>query len=104
MVHCLHVDLHSIGTMMGFHAVKLWQNETFHFLYHIYIIIQTHFNSQMAEMEAKTLHGEHRGGLLPCGSTKSCLSFFPLRGATNIDVTHGGGEQLVTSLMVAENN
>jgi hypothetical protein len=24
------VDLHSIGTMMGFPAAKLWQNETFH--------------------------------------------------------------------------
>jgi hypothetical protein len=24
---CRHVYLHSIGTMMGFHAVKLWQND-----------------------------------------------------------------------------
>jgi hypothetical protein len=44
--------LHSIGTMMGFHAVTLWQNETFHFLYDMNIIIQTHFNSQMGKMEA----------------------------------------------------
>jgi hypothetical protein len=22
--------MHSIGMMMGFHAVKMWQNETFH--------------------------------------------------------------------------
>jgi hypothetical protein len=34
-------------TMMGFHAVKQWQNETFHFLYHMNIIIKTHFNSRM---------------------------------------------------------
>jgi hypothetical protein len=55
MVHCRHVDLHLIGTMMlGFHAVTLWQNKTFHFLYHMNIIIQTHFNSRMGKMEAKT--------------------------------------------------
>jgi hypothetical protein len=40
--------------MLGFHAVTLWQNETFHFLYHMNIIIQTHFNSQTGKMEAKT--------------------------------------------------
>jgi hypothetical protein len=51
---CWHVDLHLIGTMLGFHAVTLWQNETFHFLYHINIIIQTHFNSPTGKMEAKT--------------------------------------------------
>jgi hypothetical protein len=39
---------------MGFHAVTLWQNETIHFLYHMNIIIQTHFNLQMGKMEAKT--------------------------------------------------
>jgi hypothetical protein len=27
-----NVDLHSIETMMGVHAVSLWQNETLHFL------------------------------------------------------------------------
>jgi hypothetical protein len=47
-----HVYLHSKGTMMGFHAVTLWQNETFHFLYHMNIIIQTRFNSRMGKMEA----------------------------------------------------
>jgi hypothetical protein len=39
---------------MGFHAVTLWQNETFHFLYHMNIIILTHFNSQMGKVEANT--------------------------------------------------
>jgi hypothetical protein len=52
IVCCRHDDLHSIGTMMGFHAVTLWQNETFHFLYHMNIIIETHFNSQTGKMEA----------------------------------------------------
>jgi hypothetical protein len=52
MVHCRHDDLHSIRTMMGYHAVKLWQNETFHFLYHMNIIIQTHFKSRTGKMEA----------------------------------------------------
>jgi hypothetical protein len=52
MVCCQHLDLHSIGTMMGFHAVKLWQNEMFYFLYHMNIIIETHFNSQMGKMES----------------------------------------------------
>jgi hypothetical protein len=37
---------------MGFHAVTLWQNETSHFLYHMNIIIQTHFNSQTGKKEA----------------------------------------------------
>jgi hypothetical protein len=46
-----NVDLHSIGTMMGFHAVTLWQNETFHFLYRMNIIIETHFNSQTGKIE-----------------------------------------------------
>jgi hypothetical protein len=32
IIFCRHVYLHSIGTMMGFHAVTLWQNETSHFL------------------------------------------------------------------------
>jgi hypothetical protein len=54
IVCCWNVYLHSIGTMLGFHAVTLWQNETFHFLYHMNIIIQTHFNSQTGKMEAKT--------------------------------------------------
>jgi hypothetical protein len=31
--------LHSIATMMGFHAVKLWQNETFHCRNQMNIII-----------------------------------------------------------------
>jgi hypothetical protein len=52
MVHCRHIDLHLIGTMMGFHAETLWQNETFHFLYRMNIIIQTHFSLQMGKMEA----------------------------------------------------
>jgi hypothetical protein len=39
---------------MGFHAVKVWQNETFHRRNHMNIIIQTHFNSRMGKMEAKT--------------------------------------------------
>jgi hypothetical protein len=47
-----NVDLHSIGTMMGFHAVTMWQNETFHFLYHMNIIIETHLHSQTGKMEA----------------------------------------------------
>jgi hypothetical protein len=37
---CRHDYLHSIETMMGFHAVKLWQNETFHFLHQMNIIIR----------------------------------------------------------------
>jgi hypothetical protein len=54
IVFCRHVYLHSIGTMMGFHTVTLWQNETCppHFLYHMNIIIQTHLNSRMGKMEA----------------------------------------------------
>jgi hypothetical protein len=54
MVGCRNVYFHSIiGTMMGFHAVKQWQNETFHFLYHMNIIIKTHLNSRTGKMEAK---------------------------------------------------
>jgi hypothetical protein len=49
---CRHVYLHSIGTMMGFHAVKLWQNETFHGHNHMNIIIKTHLNSRKGKMEA----------------------------------------------------
>jgi hypothetical protein len=52
VVCCWHVDLHSNGTTMGFHAVTLWQNETFHFLYHMNIIIKTRFNSRTGQMEA----------------------------------------------------
>jgi hypothetical protein len=52
MVHCWHVDLHSIGMMMGFHAVKPWKEATFHFLYHMNIIIKTHLNSRTGKMEA----------------------------------------------------
>jgi hypothetical protein len=52
IVFCRNVYLHSIGTMLGFHAASLWQNETFHFLYHMNIIIQTHFNSRRGKMEA----------------------------------------------------
>jgi hypothetical protein len=51
IIFCRHVYLHSIETMMGFHAVSLWQNETSHFLYHMNIIIQTHFNSQTGKKE-----------------------------------------------------
>jgi hypothetical protein len=36
---CRHVDLHSIGTMMGLPAVKRLQNETFHCHNHMNIII-----------------------------------------------------------------
>jgi hypothetical protein len=53
IVYCRRVDLHSIGMMMGFHAVTQWQNETFHFLYHMNIITLTHFNSRMGKKEAK---------------------------------------------------
>jgi hypothetical protein len=52
IVCCRHVYLHSIGTMMGFHAVTLWQNETFQFLYHMNIIIKTQLNSRTGKMEA----------------------------------------------------
>jgi hypothetical protein len=52
IVFCRHVYLHSIGMMMGFHVVTLWQNETFRFLYHMNIIIQTHFNSRTGKKEA----------------------------------------------------
>jgi hypothetical protein len=38
---CRHVDLHSIWMMMGFHAVKSRQNETFHCHNQINIIMQT---------------------------------------------------------------
>jgi hypothetical protein len=37
---------------MGFHAVTLWQNETFLFLYHMKIIIETHLNSRTGKIEA----------------------------------------------------
>jgi hypothetical protein len=47
-----NADLHSIGTMMGFHAVTLWQNETFHFVNHMNIISETHLNSRTGKMEA----------------------------------------------------
>jgi hypothetical protein len=46
--------LECLFALLGFHAVTLWQNETFHFLYHMNIIIQTHFNSRTGKMEAKT--------------------------------------------------
>jgi hypothetical protein len=39
---CCHVDLHSIVTMKGLLAVKLWQNETFHCHNHMNIIILVH--------------------------------------------------------------
>jgi hypothetical protein len=37
--------------MTGFHAVKLCQNETFHCLYPMDIIIYTHFNAGMGKMK-----------------------------------------------------
>jgi hypothetical protein len=46
-------DLHLIRMMMGFHTVKLWQNEAFHFPYHMNIIMKTRFNSQMGKTEVK---------------------------------------------------
>jgi hypothetical protein len=52
MACCRHVYLHSIGSMMGILAVTLWQNETFHFLYHMNIIIKTHLNSRIGKMES----------------------------------------------------
>jgi hypothetical protein len=39
---CCPVDLHSTVTVMGFHAVKLWQNETFHCHNQMNIIILIH--------------------------------------------------------------
>jgi hypothetical protein len=52
IICCRRVDLHSIGTMMGFHTVKLRQNETFHRRNQMKIIILTHFNSRMGKMES----------------------------------------------------
>jgi hypothetical protein len=77
---------------MGFHAVTLWQTETFHFLYHMNIIIKTHLNSRTGKMEANDTLREHRGGLLPCGSNAVCVFLLFVVGP------------LVTSLLVAENN
>jgi hypothetical protein len=42
IVCCRHVNLHAFVTMMGFHAVKLWQNETFHCHNQMNIIIMIH--------------------------------------------------------------
>jgi hypothetical protein len=36
------IDLHSIGTMLGFHAAKLWQKETFYCRNQMNIIILIH--------------------------------------------------------------
>jgi hypothetical protein len=49
----LHRGTFVVGEWIwGFHAVTLWQNETFHFLYHMNIITLTHFNSQTGKKEA----------------------------------------------------
>jgi hypothetical protein len=42
IVCCRHVDLHSIGTMMGFHAEKLRQNETLHCHSQMKVVFQTY--------------------------------------------------------------
>jgi hypothetical protein len=39
---CQRIDLHSIVSMVGFRAVKLWQNETFHFHNQMNMIIVIH--------------------------------------------------------------
>jgi hypothetical protein len=38
--------------MIGLLAVEAWEKATFHFLYHMNIIIETHFNSPMENIEA----------------------------------------------------
>jgi hypothetical protein len=76
IVCCRHVDLHYIGTVMGFHAVTPWQNETFHFLYYMNIItLITHTSTQHEQERRKqtTLIREHRGALLPCESNVVCF-------------------------------
>jgi hypothetical protein len=72
--------------MMGFHAVTQWQNETFHFLYHMNIITLTHFNSRMGKKAAKTLLREHRGNLLPLVKEMLFVSLFRRRFGANDDV------------------
>jgi hypothetical protein len=59
--------------MMGFHAVTLWQNETYHFLYHMNIIIKTR---EWERWKQTTLLMQFRGGLLPCrrNDARVCLS------------------------------
>jgi hypothetical protein len=73
IVCCLHVNLHSIGTMMGFHVVTLWQNETFHFLYHISIIIWITLTRDWERRKQKPLLRGCRGGLLACSRNVFCV-------------------------------
>jgi hypothetical protein len=48
-----NTDLHSIGTIMGLLAGEPWEEETFHFHYHVNTIKLTHFNlGGMGEIEA----------------------------------------------------
>jgi hypothetical protein len=45
-------SLYLIGTiMMGLLLAKPWESATFHFLYHMNIIMETRFNSWMGKME-----------------------------------------------------
>jgi hypothetical protein len=52
MVHCRHDDLHLVRTMMGVHAAKLRQNETFHCHNHMNIIIRTYTLTSVGKKEA----------------------------------------------------
>jgi len=60
---CQHVDLHSIVTMMGFHAVKLRQNEAFYCRNQMNIVILMY---EWERRKQTTLLTEYREGLLPC--------------------------------------
>jgi hypothetical protein len=51
-----HVYWHSVGMMMGFHAVTLWQNQTFHFLYHMNIIIEIRDSLQLTNWKGGSKH------------------------------------------------
>jgi hypothetical protein len=54
-VCCCHVDLDSIGTMWGLLAGKPWQNETFHFLHPMDILIKTLFKSQTGKINVNNI-------------------------------------------------
>jgi hypothetical protein len=50
LVVVVSIDLHSIGTMMRFHAVKSRQNETLHFLNPMNIIILTRNGKERSKL------------------------------------------------------
>jgi hypothetical protein len=54
IVCCMDADLLAIGTMMGFHAVKLCRNETFHSRHNpMNIMMQSHNGKDRSKLSCQ---------------------------------------------------